>query len=217
MIWPTIIVNNFFDEPEKIIDYSKTLKFHKDSKGSWPGERTNLMSSVNDKFFNWINYKIVRLIYPMTHSCMSWLARQYFQKVDGNIYENEGWIHVDAPSEFTAIIYLSKHKDCGTSLYSKKTYFDGTLNKDKKEEMYKTLNLKNGLKYLKQNNDLFEKNLTVNSKFNRLFLFDSNQFHAADKFKDNQNNDERLTLITFFDSLTANNIKYPIPEMKREY
>ena len=145
MIWPTIIVDNFFDEPEKIIEYSKKLNFNKDKEGKWPGLRTDQMANIDDKFFNWINYKIVRLIYPMNHSRMRWVCKQYFQKIDGNIYKNEGWIHADTPAEFTVIIYLSKHKNCGTSLYSKKLYFNETINLPEKIKMYKTLNLKHNI------------------------------------------------------------------------
>jgi hypothetical protein len=218
MIWPTIIVDNFFDDPNKIVDISKNLSYAKDTQGSWPGERTACNSQTDKDFYNWINYKIIRLLYPMNHEQMNWICTQFFQKINGNIYKNEGWIHSDSPAEFTAIIYLSKHKNCGTSLFTKKRFFNKGLNNDKKIEIYKKGDFKNELKYLKENNDLFEKSLTVDSKFNRLFLFDANQYHAANNFKDkNCENEERLTLITFFFSLTANNIKYPIPEMRRDF
>jgi len=215
MIWPTIIVDNFFDEPEKIIEYSKTLKFGQDPESRWPGIRTGLMSEVDNDFYNWVNFKIVRLIYPMNYLQMSWRSNQYFQKINGNIYKNQGWIHSDAPAEFTAIIYLSNHKNCGTSLYNKKKFFNGVLNDNEKKESYKNINFKDESKYLKENNDLFEKNLTIDSKFNRLVMFDSNQFHGADKFKDDKNDNERITLITFFYSLNCQYIKYPITEMRR--
>jgi len=218
MIWPTIIVDNFFDNPNKVIEYSKKLKFLKDEKGDWPGKRTDTLSNIDQNFFNWINYKIVRLIYPMNHFNMHWACKQYFQKIDGNIYEETGWVHSDSPMELTAIIYLSNHNNCGTSLYNKNKFFNSVINVNEKKQMYSNLNFKDNLKYLKQNNDLFEKNLTIDSKFNRVIIFDSNQFHAADKFKDSKIKDEeRLTLITFFSSLTCENIKYPITEMKRDF
>jgi len=220
MIWPTIIVDNFFDEPEKIVEYSKTLKFKPDSEGKWPGVRSESMAIVDDKFFNYVNYRIVRLIYPMNHKKMDWKCTQFFQKVDGNIFKNEGWVHSDAPVEFTAIIYLSKHKNCGTSLYDKKEFFNESINNEnceKRDEAYKSLNFKNELKHLKQNNSLFEKNLTVDSKFNRLVLFDSNQHHAGDKYKDSENSEDRLTLITFFYELSTEYIKYPLTEMRRPF
>jgi len=218
MIWPTIVVDNFFDNPEKIIEVSKKFTFKKHPQGRWPGERCDDISILDNKMFNWINYKIVRLLYPMNHEQMGWKAMQYFQRIDGNVYNTEGWVHSDSPDEFTAIIYLSNHKNCGTSLFSKKTFFNSVSHLKEKQDMYLNKDVKNGLKGLKINNDQFEKTLTIKSKFNRLVLFDANQFHAADSFTEKENeNEERFTLITFFSSLITHNIKYPIPEMKRDF
>jgi hypothetical protein len=218
MIWPTVIVDNFFDNPHEIIKASKNFTFKKDLEGRWPGERSDDISILDNKMFNWINYKIVRLLYPMDHQKMSWKAIQYFQKVDGNIYNTEGWVHSDSPMEFTVIIYLSNHKNCGTSLFDKTTFFNSVSHLKEKQEMYLKKDMKNGLKNLKKNNEKFEKKLTINSRFNRLVLFDSNQFHAADSFKEEKyENEERFTLITFFSSLNSEDIKYPITEMKRDY
>ena len=217
MIWPTIIVDNFFDEPNKVIEYSKKLNFSMDKAGSWPGSRTEPLTTIDHNFFNWVSYRIVRLLYPMNHLDLNWYCDQYFQKVNGEIYKNGGWVHCDFGREITAIIYLSKHKNCGTSLYTKKTMFNLAINTEKKEETYKTLNFKNEEKYLKENNEMFEKSLTIDSKFNRIVIFDSNQFHAADMFKDDEDKEERLTLITFFNSIYTKNIKYPITEMRRDF
>jgi hypothetical protein len=218
MLWPTIIVDNFFDEPEKIIETSKKFVFRQNLLGKWPGERTDDISSLNYDMFNWITYKIIRLIYPMNHAQIKWNASQYFQKINGNIYQEGGWVHSDTPAELTAIIYLSKHKNCGTSIFDKKTFFNGALYTEKKHNSYLTKNSKENLKYLIKNNNNFEKTITINSKFNRLLIFDANQFHAADSFKDkNYEDEDRSTLITFFHSLNSENIKYPIPEMKRHF
>ena len=70
-------------------------------------------------------------------------------------------------------------------------------------------------KYLNENNEKFDKILTIDSKFNRLLLFDSNQYHAAEKFKEQDIDEDRLTLITFFTNISGNCNKYPITEMRR--
>ena len=216
MIWPTVIVDNFFNEPLKILEISKEVKFS-NSEAKYPGVRTECMSLINKEFYNFINYKIIRILYPINHKQIYWKSNQYFQKINGNIYKNEGWIHSDSPAELTAIIYLSNHKNCGTSLYQKKEFFNGTFFQDQKKNMYTNLNIKQGEKYLKQNNEKFENILNINSRFNRLILFDSNQFHAANKFLENGIEEDRLTLITFFYSIHCDGIKYPITEMKRDF
>ena len=54
---------------------------------------------------------------------------------------------------------------------------------------------------LKDNNSNFTKTCSFNSIYNRMILFDSNQSHGVDNF-DNDDNEERLTLISFFYDLS---------------
>ena len=39
MIYPTTIVDNFFDDPDKIVEYSKKLNYKKDPNNDWPVDR----------------------------------------------------------------------------------------------------------------------------------------------------------------------------------
>ena len=139
-----------------------------------------------------------------------------FQRTDGNLYNNYGWVHTD-PDEFTSIIFLSNHKKCGTSLFKKAKITSQVINSEFKYNYYKnTEKIKTEEeKYLKENNDQFEKTLTLNSRFNRLILFDSSNFHAAEKYGEENINEDRLTLVTFFTGVIGNENKYPISEMRR--
>jgi hypothetical protein len=216
MLWPTICVDNFFDEPEKVKQFSDTLKFNKDPLGKWPGERTDLLHEVNKEFVYFTTKKIMSILFPMNHSDIKSEVEQTFQKINGNIYKNKGWVHRDTPKELTAIVYLSNHLKCGTSLFKPKKIFNKCINTNFKEEFYKEeskITAEN--KYLNENNDQFEKILTMDSRFNRLIIFDSNNYHAAEKFNEENINEDRLTLITFFNNISGNHNKYPLTEMKR--
>lgn len=219
MIWPTIVVDNFFEEPQKIVDISKKLNFNPALDGAWPGKRSDEISTVDFGLFNYVNYKILRILYPMNHEKLRWTSNQWFQKIDGNIYKHKGWVHFDGPAELTAIIYLSHHKKCGTSLFEKKKFFHKVKHEDKKKEMYLNVNNMNYYsKYLKENNDQFEESLSIESRFNRLIMFDSNQAHAAQSFIDkDQENEDRLTYIVFFGTIETPGIKYPLTEMRRDF
>jgi hypothetical protein len=215
-LWPTICVDNFFDEPEKVKEFSTTLKFKKNNLGRWPGERTDLLHEINKEFVDFTTKKIMSIIYPMNYRDMRWEAQQIFQKINGNIYKNKGWVHTDIPIELTAIIYLSSHLNCGTSLFKPKDFFNNCINTDFKEKIYREGDKNNNEnKYLNENNDKFEKILTIDSKFNRLIIFDSSNFHAAEKFNEDNINEDRLTLVTFFTNISGNCNKYPITEMRR--
>jgi hypothetical protein len=214
MLWPTICVDNFFEEPEKVKQFSNTLKFSKDPLGKWPGERTECMHMLDINFFKYTTKKIMSLLFPMNYAKMNWNAIQTFQKIDGSIYTHNGWVHRDDLDEFTAIIYLSNHKKCGTSLFKPIKFQDDVINQEYKQKGNLNISREDN-KYLLENNNLFEKTLTIDSRFNRLVLFDSSNFHAAEKFNEENINEDRLTLITFFTNISGNNNKYPITEMKR--
>ena len=46
-------------------------------------------------------------------------------------------------------------------------------------------------------------------------MFDGSNFHSADSFTDKNDNEDRLTLITFFKHVQIPDMKYPITTMKR--
>jgi hypothetical protein len=213
---PTLIVDNFFKDPKKILDLSNKCSFLKDTEGRWPGKRTNLLHEVNNNFFQLFHKKIFSLLYPNFYEKLTWSAGTYFHKINGKEHDHEGWVHNDS-SEFTAIVYLSDHEDCGTSLWEPKD-FHRNLNEDKKNLMYQNkISNFEGMAYLKENNNQFKKILTVQSKFNRLLVFDSKAYHSAEKFTDPNCEQDRLTLITFvFDFRSPEiNLKYPILECMR--
>ena len=44
MGFPSLIVDNFFDYPDKVIDFANTLEYNKSVDGRWPGKRSNFSS-----------------------------------------------------------------------------------------------------------------------------------------------------------------------------
>ena len=217
MIFPTLIVDNFFSDPYKIKTISDKLNFKKDPNGEWPGERSEQLHKVNFNLFNFINLKILSLLYPKDHNQINFTASSTFQKISKERYPHEGWVHKDNPSEITAIVYLSKHKNCGTSLWKAKDFFVPNNMDDKKYYYKKDTFDEEQLKFLKEHNNNYEKILEVDSLFNRVLIFDSNHPHSANNFVDLNVDDDRLTLITFIKKLQINNepLKYPITECNR--
>jgi arsenate reductase-like glutaredoxin family protein len=217
MIYPTLIVDNFFSDPLKIKKISDNLDFKKNPLGEWPGERSNELHKINFNFFNYLNLKILSLIYPKDFHKINFSANSTFQKISKERYPHEGWVHKDNPSEITAIIYLSEHENCGTSLWKAKDFFIPN-NVDEKKHYYKKDSFDiEQINFLKKHNNNFEKILEVNSVFNRILLFDSNHLHSANNFVDPRLKDDRLTLISFIENLHINNetLKYPITECNR--
>jgi len=218
MQWPTLIVDNFFTDPQAVVKLSKTFEYVPDDQHRWPGLRTLPLHEVDNDFFRWSTRKIMALLYPvqiMNEGELKWNANQYFQRVpaDGTLGK-EGWIHADTKEEFTVIIYLSDHPQSGTCLYETHQ-FNGELKYlEEKKRFYKDLKNRERMeKYRDKNNSQFRKKVELFSNFNRLVMFDGGQWHAsrnADKSKS-----DRLTLITFFSGVTSDDIRYPITQMRR--
>ena len=198
MRWPFICVDRFFQDPKKIVDFSKKLKFEREDN-IYPGLRTKAMHLIDPEFFEFTTLKIISAFYPNESKKLKWAALQYFQKVPANL-NFDGWIHTDFEFEFTSVIYLSDFKNCGTSVYHAKDCFGYSKNFNKKNEYFsntKNVDLKDIERARAENNKYYEETIKCHSRFNRLVAFDSNNYHAAEPFLGKEK-DERLTLITFF-------------------
>jgi hypothetical protein len=200
MLYPTLCIDNFFQNPDSVIDFSKTLEFKK-GDGTWPGKRTLPLHMIDNNFFQKTTSKIMASLYPNEiHSrTMQWSAAQYFQKIKTNEHLHPGYIHQDLEDEFTSIIYLSDEEDAGTAIFKiikepipiyEDIKIKNYLSKKKSKDFFKSI---------KDNRECFQQTFEFTSLKNRMVLFDSFHFHAVNNFGKKQK--ERLTLITFFKSI----------------
>jgi len=222
MLFPTYTVDNFFDDPYKVVKFASGLDYKKDPEGIWPGKRTKSIFHIDKDFFQFATTKIMRLIYPDTYNQLFWVASLFFQLVDYGEDVKEGWIHKDTTTQLSSVIYLSQHKGCGTSIYKPKFFhrsIDVEANKIRTD--YFLNNKKFDKKFynaLQKNNSRFEKSLQIDSCFNRLVLYDGHQWHSADGFFDKAVSGGRLTLVSFIHQIyrrDTEQVKFPVPEMKR--
>jgi hypothetical protein len=200
MMWPTLCVDNFFDEPDKIIKLSDKLKY--ESSNVYPGKRSIKLHEQYPEFFNWVSNKIISVLYPVEWQNISWYNTAYFQKIPSGL-KNDGWIHQDPSNEFTAIIYLSKDIEVGTSIYLP-------------NDFYKKSKTKGSIKDRDLHNSKFKETINIKGIYNRLVILDSHSYHAAHI---NNSEKERLTLICFFSNIRSSienrQLKYIIPTLKR--
>ena len=189
---PTTIVDGFFDNPDKIREFALEQDFNSDDIGRWPGLRTSSLSTISPVVFNDFCQKILSLFFTAEQT-YSYDVASYFQIVSGKF--NTGWVHKD-PSIITAMLYLSPKSSCGTSLYSKKniSFDDETYSNDKVKSY---LLGSDNINSRKLNNQNFEEMVNVKGIYNRLLIFDSNIYHAAHDYFGENNEDSRLTLVSF--------------------
>lgn len=174
---PSIIVDNFFEEPDKVVEFANSLEYNV-LQDNYPGARTERLSDeFSDKFAEKVFSN-----FPFTVN--SYDLHLSFQKITDKF--ETGFIHIDTPTQLTGIVYLNEEDNTGTSLYS----FNGDHNK-----ILKTLDNRNpDAEKLLKHNKQFKKTVDVENVYNRAFIFDASTPHCANGFSGN----ERLTLIGFF-------------------
>jgi|TARA_E500000318_G_C3537030_1_gene203035 hypothetical protein len=232
MNYPSLQVNNFFDNVDYIRDYAESLTYEKPD-GNYPGLRAKPEDQFGYDLFGDINSRILRLLYPdyQMFQSIGWNATSSFQKikyedVEAHILNKEntgkGWIHNDHESKFTSIIYLSKYDGCGTALYSPKNNYMSNFNSVKygkadssikNDYYYKNPDLKLDEYYKALNEHLnsFKLDCLFNSSYNKMIGFDGSNPHGA--FYNLKPREERLMFISFFRDIFAPH--YPVPEMRR--
>ena len=217
MLIPTIIADGFFTDPDEIVKFSKTLEFGPAPDGRWPGTRSSFLHEIDRVFFDKINRKILSLIFPgqidLRYNCSS-----SYQKIkqDPKTKLKEGWVHYDSPHMFTAIIYLSKHEDVGTTIVDPKHFTSTVVNVDIKDKFNLGKKVFNLQDKINENNKQFKESVKVNSKYNRILIFDSSQYHYAPNMISKDVTEDRLTIVCFFNNVsTETGIRFPIPEMRK--
>jgi hypothetical protein len=208
-IFPTTVVDNFFDNPEQIVNLAKHQKYEADEKNKWPGKRSKCISTINYNFYDITIKKIVALFYPEKHA-YKYEADMVFQKVDKTFID--GWVHSDVGSGIaTAIIYLNPtyNSNAGTSIYEKKNIGVRNIHSDKKRD-YMNGNIIKNKDYKAENNEQFEEVISIKNKYNRMVLFDSHLYHAAQSF---DSPEERLAIVIFIKTFTVD--AYPIQRSLR--
>jgi|TARA_R110000744_G_scaffold169407_1_gene287267 hypothetical protein len=221
MHFPTLIVDNFFDDTQKVLQVSEQLEFKDLPHKRWAGLRTDKMHEVNPSFFDYVSKKITRLMFPSDYNNMIWHVEMYFSKTNPKDLKHPDWVHKDEAAEFTSIIYLSDHS-CGTDICHLKNTFDSVPDSFGNEQFkyYRDTSAKEP-KTKKDLDFKFEDTINVKGRLNRMIVFDGNSWHRQQKFseQDTQLKQDRLTLISFFHQISTvpntNRTNFPMTEMRR--
>ena len=218
MYFPITVIDNFYDDPDTIVEMAHQFKFYnKAEMGSedayWPGKRTKPLGEINYSFFSFSCKRVLGSIYE---SIPRFNCQNVFQKISAPPKAlNTGWIHCDIPSILSCIIYLTKGESHGTSFYKPKKpgpdnieghvqrYYDTPKGPNIKPQDYN--------KGLLKNNNQFIKTVEVEGVYNRAIIFDSSEWHGANAFG---TAGERLIQVFFFGKIYAS--CFPLPAFSRE-
>ena len=200
----TTCIDDFFDYPDVIRNYATSLEYKPSLTGQWPGERTELLEKLNPLLHSNICTRYLLNHYKY-NDLIKFNATAYFQKISSKF--SKGCIHTDYPNYHTVIIYLTPNAslDSGTSLYRPKKVTMKSINKLKQKFNLGAIDNEKIEKYREEfnnNREEFNSNFEETDRFNNLYNrcigFDASIWHGANNL---QSNDERLTLIIFFNSI----------------
>ena len=217
--FPNLVVDNFLKNPYELVKFAKSLEYQYPDDFRYPGLRSHDLNTIDSTLFLHLGDLILTCYGIRTH--IFWQGTAHFQVIDNN-YE-QGWIHADR-NVVTAILYLSKQPGSGTDLFVPKKFWKTFVDRnqfktDHKKIFYKNLSENPNYKIselemqeLQANREMFNKTMSVDSVFNRLFAFESFQFHAAANLRFDADS-PRLTLIYFFSTISIEGNSYPLNKL----
>ena len=228
-----VVVDNFFEDPEAIVKFGKSL--HKENSDRQPGLRSKELWQIDDALHTAIITKALSCYYDLDYVSLTWeLSSMTCHEIDRfsedkNDIINKGWIHQDGyarePGDVAGIIYLTPDidPDSGTSLWSLKkpdvkikiqadSFYDPNDQRWHNEDgsgsdgdVYRKL-------YLEQQEFLEEK-LRFQNIFNRMIMYDTMDWHAANSYYHEDGKDPRLTLAFFIGGIRSDS-EFPLRRVK---
>lgn len=227
LFFPTTVVDNFFDNPDKIRQIALEQSYDTDRHGVINGLRSKPFTVILPELQEQIREKILSLFYDLDRDYVETKIRCYFHKnTPYHKGDNMGWIHNDLPDSIIAgLIYLTPNPDpdSGTSLFKLiKDWDQETFKKAHaiKKRLYRDAHFihepnTDDVDFIEEFDywrskwdEYFEETVTINNVYNRMILYDSEEFHAPNKFVE-----DRLALVFFITELKSKTT--PIDRIKQ--
>ena len=191
MTYPITIVDDFFEDPDGIVEMANELKYYTPNTGNWPGQRTKNLHVEEPRFFTYFGSKLHLLFYETVPEY--WNLQCHFQMIhpfcdDKNSKKNRGWIHKDIDTCFGGIVYLKKDPEpnTGTSVYKVKQGYSHQYAKEieQKEALYRSEVVSDSdyTKAYDSMRDQFEETVSVANVYNRFVMFNGNTHHGVQTF-----------------------------------
>lgn len=222
--FPPIVVDNFFNNPDILVRLGKSLP--NEVVGRQPGRRSKQLWEIDEILHNAIIRKALSCYYDLDYVTISWatsnLSFHTIERYDSDKESelNKGWIHQDVmikqgfgDDEVAGLIYLTPgiDQDSGTSLWTLKpnlkvdtqapAYFD----QDEQTWINEDTQM-GGDEYItgyRSHMEKFEEKLRFQNIFNRMIMYDSREWHAANSYYHEDGQDPRLTLAFFIGGIES--------------
>jgi hypothetical protein len=179
-----IVVDNFYNEPDKVRKYVLTLPFN--VTGNYPGKRTK--SYATDELKNFIQTYIQPFGGKITDFKMK--DDDYNGSFQYTTSRDRSWIHVDPHNNWGGVLFLTPDAPAssGTGFYRFK----------ETKKMYQETEHTDTTSKYSQDYTKWEQVDTIGNVYNRLVLFNSKRFHVSMDYFGIKPDDSRLFQVFFF-------------------
>ena len=218
--FPTI-VDNFFENPDKIREFGLSLNYAPDADGAWPGVRSKSIHEIDFEMYMSLMLKFMSMFHDFAFQNVNWTnASIYFHKIKdtGNKELNKGWIHIDHNHELAGLCYLNPgvtNLNWGTSIYKQKDNVEYMpFSRQHYKHMFYTnesIDLKKYKRSLEEHNQKFEETIRIGNIYNRMIAYSASESHCLNGVPKNE---ERLTLLFFINGLTPDRNRFPNKRVK---
>ena len=213
--FPLTVVDNFFDDIDEVIEYSRSIEYHLPENRIVPGFRSKKISDINYELCNFIANKISSLFYDC-NTAVSIKMTSYFSKMipyGGDKWnpKNLGIIHKDSDSICGGVIYLDKKysKDSGTSIFLKDNFYVENNIETETFKKYHGDGIDDGYDdAMTETYKNFTETVRIQYHTNRMILFDSSVYHAQTTFGDDVNK-PRYSICFFIEEINSRS-GYPL-------
>jgi hypothetical protein len=198
MNYPIRIIDNFYEDPEKIRKYALQQNFYK-RVGNYPGLRCDRLSDINKTFFEFFVYKLSSIYFDMKKTNLEYDVITNFQIIDSTY--NKGWIHQDDIDYFdiAGVVYLTPNPPIktGTSIYRP------IVNEIKYSKLshdpnsIQNIDIQEYEKIQSNFNSQFERTLRIENVYNRLVVYPVTEWHTQSGFFGTNKENSRLTQVFF--------------------
>lgn len=213
---PIILVDNFVNEPEVLVDFAASKLTLRSSADYYPGIRADSPAAYMNLIQASLGELICQIFNIEQRSVID--AGSYFSVVvtpPEKLLPVQRIPHIDGanPNDIAFLHYLCNEKYGGTSFYRHKSTGHEYVNQQRYEpyiatleEEIKKVGLPEPPQYMNGDTALFERITSIEAKFNRLIIYRGTSLHSGniDEFY-NFNSDPkagRLTLTSFLYSKT---------------
>jgi len=211
--YPITIVDNFYKDPDEVRKLALAQTYYPaseldNSEGIFPGKRTHELGSIDSDFFRYSVDKLIGVFHDYSTQTVKWNISNKFQLIDAS-YDSD-WIHSDVGCMFAAIIYLTPNAPltAGTSIYQPNSKFDKKIYEQLNHEKFELYKSNKYTESKNTINNMFTETVRVNNVYNRLLVYEAEQFHGGHGFFGHNNIDSRLTQIFFIKTLDTDS--YPL-------